>query len=327
VLSGSAPGFAHGFIETGRPIGALIADIEFQLFWGRLTESDYFDDDPDNDHRVLAGLLLAIQPHVLPGLTVGGARTQSFTWWPGLALSDVVLRPYRGVRDNPGGQQSGDNQLISMFFRWNAAPYGLEVYGEWAREDHWGEWVELLRNLDASQAWTLGMQKVIPRGANAVRVAAEITHLSDALPVLFAARDLIAFYANASVPQGHTHRGQMLGAPIGTGAEAQWLGIDYFWDRGRTALSIERARYEDDAYHMLFAPRYGAHARDTELSVRLGHMATFGTLSIDAEAGWSRRYNRGFLGLDTLQTAEPYRRDDNLSLRVGARWTPRPEPR
>jgi hypothetical protein len=119
----------------------------------------------------------------------------------------------------------------------------------------------------------------------------------------------------------------MLGAPIGTGAEAQWLGIDYFWDRGRTALSIERARYEDDAYHMLFAPRYGAHARDTELSVRLGHMATFGTLSIDAEAGWSRRYNRGFLGLDTLQTAEPYRRDDNLSLRVGARWTPRPEPR
>jgi hypothetical protein len=324
LLSGSAPGFGHAFIETGRPVDAFVADIEFQLFWGRLTESEYFDANPDNDHRVLAGLLLAIQPHVLPGLTIGGARTQSFTWWPGLELSEVILRPYRGVRSNPQGQQGGDNQLIGLFFRWNGAPYGLEVYGEWAREDHWGEWTELLRNLDSSQAYTLGLQKLFVRGNDAVRIAAEITHLSDALPVFFASRGVIPFYSNTSVPQGHTHRGQMLGAPIGTGAESQWLGADYLWNRGRTSFSIERARYEDDAYHLLYAPRFGAHARDSELSVRLGHMTTFGTLSIDAELGWSRRYNRGFIGLDTLEVGEPYRRDGNLGIRLGARWTPLP---
>jgi hypothetical protein len=34
------------------------------------------------------------------------------------------------------------------------------------------------------------------------------------------------------------------------------------------------------------------------------------------------RYNRSFLGLATIEPGEPYRRDDNLSIRLGVRWTP-----
>jgi hypothetical protein len=44
---------------------------------------------------------------------------------------------------------------------------------------------------------------------------------------------------------------------------------------------------------------------------------------VDAEFGWSLRYNRSFLGLDTLAAGGRYRRDDNWSARVGARWAPR----
>lgn len=324
LLSSTAPGFAHGFIETERPVDVFIGDLEFQLLWGRLDESEYFDEDPDNDHRMLAGFLVALQPRFLDGLAIGGGRMESFTWWPGLSLSEVVLRPYRGLTDNPADRALGDNQLITLFFRWSDAPYGMEVYGEWARDDHWGELVELLRNLDSSQAYTLGFQKLIRRGDNALRIAAEITHLSDALPVLFAGRPgIIPFYSNSSVTQGHTHRGQMLGAPIGTGAESQWLGADLFWRAGRTGLSIERARYEDDAYHAFFAPQYGASARDVEISVRAGHFAALGALSAHAELGWSLRYNRSFLGLDTNTPESALRRDHNWSLRLGGRWTPR----
>ncbi|MGH7446140.1 MAG: hypothetical protein ACRELT_01175, partial [Longimicrobiales bacterium] len=71
LLSGTAAGFAHAFIETGRPVDVWIGDLEFQLFWGRLEESEYFDSDPDNDHRMLAGLLVALQPRILDGLTIG----------------------------------------------------------------------------------------------------------------------------------------------------------------------------------------------------------------------------------------------------------------
>ncbi|HEX6308920.1 MAG TPA: hypothetical protein VFZ69_12070 [Longimicrobiales bacterium] len=322
MLSATAPGFAHIFLETSRPVDIWIGNLDFQLFWGLLEESEYYDGDPDNDERVLGGLLVAFQPRILDGLSIGGGRMLALTWWPELSLGDVLERPYRGISENPQGR-GGDNQLITFFFRWAVAPAGLEVYGEWARDDHWEEWIGLLRNLDASQAWTLGLQKLVRVGDNALRIHSEVTHLSDALPTRFAARaGAVAFYTNSHVTQGHTHRGQLLGAPIGTGGEALFLGADYFWSGGRSRLSIERARYEDDAYNATFAPRYGAQARDTELSLRAGHLLLRGPLSLDAELGWSRRYNRGFVGLDTLSAGAPYPHEHNWSLRLGARWTP-----
>lgn len=321
LLSGTAGGFPHAFLETGRPVDIWVGDLEFQAFWGGLEESEYFDNEPDNDSRMLAGLLVALQPRILEGLTIGGSRIQSMTWWPELSLMDIALRPYRGVSSNPGGR-GGDNQLLGFFFRWKSAETGFEVYGEWARDDHWGTWTQLLRNLDSSQAWGLGLQKLIRRGDDAIRISAEVTHLADALPSRMVHRSgPIAFYTNSSVRQGHTHRGQMLGAPIGTGGEALFIGGDYFWSAGRTSLSVERARYNEDAYSARFAPTFRAGARDTELSVRAGHLAAFGALSVDAELGWSMRYNRGLLGLDSIEPGEPYRRDDNLSLRLGLRWT------
>jgi hypothetical protein len=324
VLSGTSAGFTHVFVETGRPVDIWIGDLEFQLFWGRLDESEYFDNEPDNNHRLLAGLLVALQPAPLDGLTVGAGRMQAITWWPELSFGDLVLGPYRGVAENPGGR-TGDNQLITAFFRWATAPAGIEAYGEWAREDHWDGWTGLLRNLDASHAWTLGLQKVTRRGDDALRLSAEVTHLSDALPIRFAARSgAVRFYTHSSVVQGHTHRGQLLGAPIGTGAEALFFGADYFWHGGRTGLSIERVRYDDDVYNEQFASYFGAGARDTEVSLRAGHLAGFGAFSLDATAGWSLRYNRNLLGLSEIrQTGSgEYRRDHNWSLRLGARWTP-----
>jgi hypothetical protein len=324
LLSGSAPGFPHVFLETTRPADVFIGALEAQLFWARLTESDWFDDDPDNDHRVLAGLLVALRPHVFDGLTIGGARMYSRTWWPGLPLSEIMFAPYRGVRDNPQQFEAGDNQLLGFFFRWAFAPAGMEVYGEWAREDHWDGWIGLLRNLDASQAWMLGLQSVVTVRHGVLRISTEIAHLAEALPTMHPARGPVAFYSHSTVVQGHTHRGQLLGAPVGTGGESQFLGLDWFWSGGRSGISVERARYEDDAYNIYYAAQYGSHARDTELSVRGGHMSVIGGIAIDAEIGWSRRYNRHFLGLDTASvTGAPYRTENNWSLRLGTRWHPR----
>lgn len=321
LLSGTAAGFPHVFLETEQPTDVYIGDLEVQAFWGRLDESEYFDLEPDNDRRMLAGLLIALQPRILDGLTIGGARIHSLTWWPELSFMDLALQPYRGIRQNPGGR-GGDNQLLGVFFRWKSAPAAFEVYGEWARDDHWGTAIELLRNLDSSQAWSLGLQKLIRRGDNALRLSAELTHLADALPSRMIFRSgPISFYSNSSVTQGHTQRGQMLGAAIGTGAEALFVGGDYFWSGGRTSLSVERARYNEDAYNVYYAPEFRAGARDSELSVRAGHVALFGPVMVDAEVGWSVRYNRDLLGLADIEPGEAYRRDDNVSLRLGVRWS------
>jgi hypothetical protein len=321
LLSGTAPGFPHVFLESARAVDIGFAGLEFQVFYGRLEESEYFDTNPENDHPLLAGLLAVLQPYVFEGLSIGGGRLYSRTWWPGTSVGDLLLDPYRDVRGNVLGPY-GDNQLLSFFFRWATAPQGIEVYGEWAREDHWTDWVGLLKSLDASQGYTLGFQKIVRRGDNALRIAAELSHLADARPIRMVERGVLPFYTNTSVIQGHTHRGQLLGAPIGTGAEAQQLAIDYFWRCGRTGFSVERTRYEEDAYNVFYAPVYGAEARDAELSLRAGHVTTFHALSVDAELGWSRRYNRGFLGLDNLADVRRYSRTNNWSVRLGARWTP-----
>ena len=275
---------------------------------------------------MLAGLLIAFQPHVFDGLVIGFGRMESFTWWPDLSLSEVLLRPYKGLSENPQGRELGDNQLISAFFRWSDAPWGMDVYGEWAREDHWGDLAGLFRNPDSSQGFTIGLQKLISMGDNLLRIATEVTHLADALPGLYAGRPgHIKFYTNSSVPQGHTHLGQYLGAPIGTGAESQWLGVDLFWNAGRTSLSVERARYESEAYMEQYAPVLGATGRDAEVSIRGGHLAAAGPFAAHVEIGWSLRRNRMLLGLDDFAAGGLQRRDNNWQLRAVMRWTPHRE--
>lgn len=323
MLSTSAPGFPHVFLETARPRDIWIGRLDAQVFWGRLRESDYFDSNPDNDTRVITGLLVAFHPRPLDGLTIGGGRIQTLTFWPEMSLTDAFLEPYRGVSSNRFGR-TGDNQLVTFFFRLASARAGLEAYGEWARDDHWGEPVELLRNLDSSQAWTIGLQKLVEHGSNALRVRAELTHLADALPSRFGIRQgPISFYTHSAVGQGHTHRGRILGAAIGTGGESLFVGADYFSGAGRSSISFERARYEEDAYNVFYADDHGATGRDSELSLALAHLLPVRYGMVHGELGFSRRYNRGFVGLADLPPGSRYPRENNLSFRLGLRLDPR----
>jgi hypothetical protein len=209
--------------------------------------------------------------------------------------------------------------------RWAAVPGGFEVYGEWARQDKWKQWVRLLNPVESSQAYTLGLQKVVRRGSNAVRLSAEISHLSDALPHADVGRWEQTFYASPYVVQGHTHRGQLLGAPIGPGSESQFIGADMFWSQGRSSFSIERVRYDDDAYYAVWGQIHGPHGHDTELSLRGGHLLTRSAFSVEAEVGYSFRYSRDFIGIHHVNMPDfPYERETNLSMRVMGRWLPPP---
>src|SRR5690606_33713530 len=165
-----------------------------------------------------------------------------------------------------------DLRMLGLFMRWASAPDGFEVYGEWARQDAWEQWFRLATPLDAPQAFSLGLQKVFRRRSNAVRLSAEISHLSDPLADRNAGRGIHTYYVSPHVTQGHTHRGQLLGAPIGPGSEAQFIGADVFWSRGRSSFSIERVRYDEDAFYAVWGQNQAPHGLDTELSFRGGHL-------------------------------------------------------
>lgn len=320
LMSGAAPGFFHAFLGTSRPADVGIGRVEVEAIWGRLHESEFFDEDENNDARLLAGLLVAFSPGNA-GLTLGAARSYS-RYLPsgGLPLLELVLGPYVNVRDNPTGA-GADNQLISAFFRWAFPEVGFEVYGEYARDDHWEDLRDLFMEPDHSRAYTVGLQNVftLREPGRRLRVAAEATNLNSSPTWQSGRGSIVDFYTHSAVRQGHTHRGQHLGAPIGTGSDSQYLAADYMVPRWLVGLHLERVRYDNDAYYRYFRYPYTTGGHDAEWTVALRGGAFSSSAQVVGEIGYSTRHNRGFVHLPgTLTTTI----ENNLNLRVGVAWTP-----
>jgi hypothetical protein len=328
VMSSSAPGFPHVFLGTARPLGVGIGRVEAELLWGRLTESGYFDGDAGNDERLLAGLVLAFQPRGITGLALGMSRAFHMYMAPELTWLDYLLVPYTDVRDNPLSHEDplADNQILSFFARWVHPASGFELWGEWAREDHWTDLRELFFRPEAASAYMLGFQKLFGTPRRGVRLYGELTHLGDALPILHAGRGVLVYYTHSQIRQGHTHAGQVLGASIGPGSDAQILGIERLAPGRRTELFVERVRYDDDAYQARWVQYFAGRGHDVERTVGVRHLQQVGSFDLSAGLLHSRRWNRNFLGLPELAGRhvgpQEFRSESNWSLEFGSRWLP-----
>lgn len=318
LMSAAAPGFPHVFAGTSRPLWIGIGRVQVEAVWGRLTESEYFDSIPDNDKRLFAGIVAGFSPG-RTGLTLGVARSYLRTIPPGgMDLMDQIFGPYTGIRDNPRDVNEGDNQLLSVFFRWVLPESGFEAYGEYARDDHWQDRDDLIKELDHSRAYTVGLEKVflLSDSTRHLRVLAEATNL-EMSPTWQSDRGGVNFYTHSQVRQGYTHRGQLLGAPIGTGSDAQYVAVDYLGRNALVGLSLERVRYDNDAYYRHFAHRFDFRGHDAEITVGLRGGGRFEGVHFVGEVAYSTRYNRDFAELRTGLS-----HDKNISVSLGAAWTP-----
>jgi hypothetical protein len=316
IMGSSAPGFPHIFLGTARPVDVRIGSLEALAFWGRLKESDYFDQDPDNDRTLIAGVSVAFEPAFARGLFIGVNRMY-LADMEGGDLTRYFIDPYVNVRDNP----IGDNQLFSLFARWVLPRSGFEVYAEWAREDHWGDWIDLLREPDHSQAYMLGFQKMGRLGDARLRWHGELAHLT-ASTTLRSGRGVVSFYTHSEVIQGYTNRGQLLGAWTGPGSDGQVLGVERLTPRRTTGLMLERVRYDADAYYNQWARFYGQNGHDVSIGLSIRHIEYAGPVSVHAGLGAARRHNRSFVHLEGQQPPD-FRAETNLQLDLDLRWTPR----
>ncbi len=95
----------------------------------------------------------------------------SKTIWPdsGLKRADF-LRPFNAFFKATRAQQIGgtgdepDNQLASIFARWAFPRAGVEVYGEFGREDYNADLPDLIGEPDHDASYMLGIQRVWKRG-------------------------------------------------------------------------------------------------------------------------------------------------------------------
>ncbi len=319
LMSSTAPGFPHVFLGSSRPIPTPIGLIDVQTFFGELTKSAY--DPPDAAHRVINGLVVGWSPRWIPGLQLGAARLYIE------ALADStsfgrILRSFINISPTfvGGGNQVG-NGLGALYGRWVLPSSGFEVYGEWTREDTPYNLQDLLAEPDWSQAYGLGFQPIaqLGDGTKQLHLRGELVHLGAPAPIR-AGKGFLSYYVHGG-GESVTNDGQLLGAAIGPGSDAQVLGLDLLYGHALTGLWAERARYDDDTYYMLYARRYAESRHDYELTGGLRHVFARGPLQLEGKLAYSRRYNRMFLDLQTLSDT-PASVDSNLQLDLRASWFP-----
>lgn len=327
LMSNTAPGFPHVFIGTARPLATPIGNVEGQLIWGWLRESDHFDLGVWNDRRLLASVVVDYEPRWLPGLFLGAARSyMAHMPQDGIGLAEYIELPYIAIRENPQGfsNAAADNQIFSIFARWAFPEVGFEAYAEWAREDHWEDLDDLLMEPDHGQAYMLGFQKVVSSGARWVRLYGEAAHLQASNTYRSGRGAPVTIYTHSQLLQGYTHRGQLLGAAIGPGSDAQILGADMFGRWGMVGLFLERVRWDNDAYYENWARFYGYRGHDVELTAGIRHQFFDGNFQIGWGLARSSRKNRNFLGLDGISPA--LRVETNWALDLAVSWSPGTRP-
>lgn len=294
LLTNAGPGFPHLFVGTARPVDVRIGTVEALLFWGRLDRTRYMQ---GGGHPLIETLAVTYSPRWTPGLSIGIARA-FLQPWNGLRFRDyfAVFQSFRKASleswYGPSGDNPLDNQLASVFGRWVFPESGLEIYGEWAREDHDWTWWGFVREPDHSQAFLLGLQKVFRAGPRLIRGYAELTHLQEVRPQN--ERGAPVYYVHAN-DLGFTNQGQLLGAWIGPGGDSQTLGVDVLHRGGRLGGYVERVRRNDGYYWTAIAPTASSWPHDAEVAAGVRQVLDVSRFEVSWDASVAFRQNRDFL--------------------------------
>ena len=115
------------------------------------------------------------------------------------------------------------------------------MYGEYGREDNSYDLRDFMQEPDHQRAYSLGFAKVLGRGSsqfNVLRVEAMNFQLP---PLATTRRGEGNIYIHSPIRQGHTNRGQLLGADIGVAAAAaSTVRWDHYSSAGRWAIFWRR---------------------------------------------------------------------------------------
>jgi hypothetical protein len=202
----------------------------------------------------------------------------------------VSLGPPPGF-DTLADKGTADDQLASLFARWVFPKSGFEAYGEYGREDHNWNRRDFVQEPDHSRTYGLGLRKIVSADSTHVTaVRAEMINYE--LNTLARNRGEGGIYLHSPVIQGHTNRGQVLGADAGVGSGGgSVIGWDRYGRRGSTSVAWTRTIREQDATFYLTGitdPR----ANDVQNALTLARTRFVGEAQITASVTLVREFNR-----------------------------------
>jgi hypothetical protein len=300
LFSGTAPGFWHAYVEAGPNLKTPVGRFHAQLLWGRLDESKWFDADPGNDHRLLGAFQVAWSSDFVPGLEVA----YSVVRHEPLPRGDFRLGQLGQLFTGDGASEDPMHVGVpmgSLGLRFAYPDEGFEAYAEIGRGDYLLVPEPGVSDGRHSLIYIMGFSRTVARASgNAWRITGEVLKQSLELPQ---PGPDPATPPRTFVAQGHTNQGQVLGAYVGPGSNAQYVTLDHLGEGFSWGVFAERVRRNDDTYFRTHAYDYGFRGHDLEwtLGARLGaapKLAWIGSAAFSAEFGASRRKNRSFVGLE-----------------------------
>ena len=303
VLGDNAPGIPRLSLRSTTPWSTTIGRIEGDWFAGGLTESRYFDEDPSNDLRGISGLAITLAPRGVSGLTVGAGRLIISSVRNAGAIAGHTLD---AVTTWNGGATR--DQMTTAFFRWVRPTSGVEVWGEVARQQLPDTPREALTAPNADMGWTAGAQWALPRPAGVLRIQTEFSDLAQSR--VWTDRPPRDWGTGRRIPQGFTHRGQLLGPATGPGSTHGWIALDRMRDAWSVGAFAARTRWENDAYYRTGILSFFAHDVSLIGGIR-GEWRTAGT-DLDMRLGWERRFNYQFENGTITPNNRGQRTYDNL---------------
>ena len=234
--------------------GLYLGDIEARAWWGRLSESDFFDNDHSNDSNLIAGFSIYYQLPFLKEFTIGMNRTMLSKWSDKSAYTLLGIT-IPGISYLTSGGNDESDQRFSISFDYLNKTIGWEVYFEWARNDFSPNLDYIFRYPFHTQGWTFGTKKDVrlPWGWHG-EIILEITGLECSADYDRLIGWYSTFYAHHIISQGYTNEGQWLGAGIGTGGNSQYLGFKMYHPRGNITIFMQR-RNPDLDYTMFIDSR------------------------------------------------------------------------
>lgn len=249
VLGPNAGGFPMGFLGTSTPLNLWLFKFHSRLVYGQLTDSPEFAHVDSTRRRLGSGLVVALTPRGMDGLELGATRFIHRYWPSDIWDAAVLKRPFSGLISATGSNvnDTAENQMGSVFFRWVFPKNRLELFGEMYREDYPGAFhgygSSLIEKPDDYTSFALGLQRALSVSATHIRVLrleivnGEINHQE---------RDARGFaiplppYMHSTEIQGHTLGGRLLGSPEAYGGSGWHFGVDDFAPTGRRSLTFER---------------------------------------------------------------------------------------
>ena len=332
LLGNNAAGFPHAFVGTSEPLDLYIARVQTKIFWGELFQSDYSSVTGSSKYvsraepgtkRFATGLIAVVQPRGLNGLEIGGARFFHSIWPQSGIPRSYLTKSLQGIlktslkpdsisdpRFPPDAVTRGiaDNQLISVFARWVLPHSGFEIHTEYGRDDHSYDFRDLIQEIDHSRIYSLGARKVFSSSARQL-TAGRFEILNFQLPQLSRYRGEGEMYVHGLLRQGHTYKGQMLGADAGVGTGAgSIMAVERFTHDARWTASWTRiVRRESGDY-----PSLGVRTpRSIDVSHALGFERSMIFREMEITTGLTvvHEFNRDFL-----------RDQTNVNALVGVRY-------